>query len=57
MIEASTNGFAALARRLAARARIKAEARAENTLREKQRDPWRWRDARLLWPDTMKDTR
>tara|TARA_B100001057_G_scaffold12272_1_gene11650 strand:- start:286 stop:459 length:174 start_codon:yes stop_codon:yes gene_type:complete len=57
MIEASTNGFAALARRLAARARIAAEARAENALREKRRDPWRWRNARLLWPDLTKDTR
>ncbi len=57
MIEASTKGFAALALRLANRARIAAEARAENTLREKRRDPRRWRDARLLWPDLTKDTR
>ncbi len=57
MIEASTNGFAALARRLAARARIVAEARAENAFREKRRDPWRWRDARLLWPDTTQEPR
>ena len=44
-------------RRLAARARIVAETRAENALRDKRRDPWRWRDARLLWPDLTKDTR
>lgn len=57
MIEATTKGFAALTRRLANRARIAAEARAENILREKRRDPWRWRDARLLWPDTTQEPR
>jgi hypothetical protein len=51
MIEATTSGFATLTRRLTSRARIMAEAHAENVLRENRRDPRRWRDARLLWPD------
>lgn len=55
MIEASTNGFAALARTLAARARGVAEAHVESAARERRRDPTRWRDARLLWPDTTQE--
>ena len=55
MISASTPAFAALARRLVARARRAAETRAENMLRARRRDPSRWRDARLLWPDLMQE--
>ena len=42
---------AALARRAA---RI-AAARAERRIRAATRDPWRWREPRLLWPDFVKD--
>lgn len=55
MIEVSTDGFVAFAGRLAGRARTVAEVRAKTTLRETQRDPWRWRDARLLWPDITQE--
>ena len=36
--------------RLAAKAAKIAQARAENRLRTRKRDPWRWRNSRLLWP-------
>lgn len=39
-----------LVARLAGRARALAEAHAENVLRIRRRDPWRWRGAHLLWP-------
>lgn len=55
MIKVRSPGFAALAQRLAAYARTLAQARAENALRARHKDPWRWRDARLLWPDTLKE--
>lgn len=55
MMRADTTGFAALVRRLTSRARNAAEARVENALRERERDPQRWRDARLLWPDTTRE--
>ena len=53
MIEASIEGnpAAGLARRAA---RI-AAARAESRIRAATRDPWRWREPRLLWPDFAKD--
>ena len=53
MIEASIEGIsvAALARRAA---RI-AAAHAESRFRAATRDPWRWREPRLLWPDFVKD--
>lgn len=38
------------AARLAAKARLLAEARAESRWRAHRADPWRWRAARLLWP-------
>lgn len=36
--------------RLTGKAGVIAAARAETILRERKRDPWRWRNARLLWP-------
>lgn len=45
--ETSTAGFIA---RLRAKAETIAAARGEMILRERMRDPWRWRTARLLWP-------
>jgi hypothetical protein len=36
--------------RLAQRAAVVAEARAESALRARRRDPLRWRMPRLLWP-------
>ncbi len=51
MIDAETRTPAsAFASRLAAKAGALAEARGENTLRQRARDPWRWRYASLLWP-------
>lgn len=50
MIFAEAPGFAALARRLAAKAGSLAEAKAENAAHERRGDPARWRKARLLWP-------
>ena len=35
---------------LTAKAETLAAARGEMILRDRQRDPWRWRNARLLWP-------
>lgn len=35
---------------LRAKAETLGAARGETILRERKRDPWRWRDARLLWP-------
>ncbi len=43
----SAAGFIA---RLTGRAETIAAARGETILRERQQDPWRWRNARLLWP-------
>ena len=45
----------ALAARLAQRAAGLGKAWAENRLRARAADPWRWRDARLLWPLFTKD--
>ena len=42
--------FAALAARLAAKARALAEAQAEHTVLARRSDPARWRKAGLLWP-------
>ena len=50
MISAATPDFAALARRLAAKAGKLAEAHAESEVRARRGDPLRWRKARLLWP-------
>lgn len=50
MIRANTGGFAALAAQLTRRARALALSLSENDLRERQQDPRRWRNARLLWP-------
>lgn len=51
MIEARLPALAAFARRLAAFASRAAEAHGENLLRARRRDPQRWRDPRLLWPN------
>ena len=51
MIETRTTpDFATLARRLAERAAVLAEARAEEAILASRADPSRWRKARLLWP-------
>lgn len=50
MISAATPDFAALARRLVAKAGKLAEAHAETLTRARRGDPMRWREARLLWP-------
>lgn len=51
MIEARTvTDFAALAARLAEKARSLAEARAQALALQGRNDPLRWRSARLLWP-------
>ncbi|MGB3795438.1 MAG: hypothetical protein WA957_03945 [Alteraurantiacibacter sp.] len=55
MMKASTPPFAAIAKRLAGRARASAEALAENALRARRQDPQRWRDARLLWPNSTRE--
>ncbi|MFB0612966.1 hypothetical protein [Aurantiacibacter poecillastricola] len=55
MISARTEAIAALAARLARRVRSIAAARAENDRRERRRDPSRWRDARLLWPEHFRE--
>ncbi len=51
MIEASTRtGAASFIAVLRGKAETLAKARGETVLRERKRDPWRWREARLLWP-------
>ena len=51
MISAAFNAAsAALADRLAAKARALAEARTENAVLARRGDPLRWRKAALLWP-------
>jgi hypothetical protein len=51
MISAAVNSdLAALADRLAAKARTLAEAQAENAVLARRSDPVRWRRAALLWP-------
>ena len=51
MIAAETRpDFAALAARLAAKARILAQAQAERNVLARRSDPARWRQAGLLWP-------
>ncbi len=51
MIGASSRtSAAAFIARLTGKAEALAAARGEMILRERQRDPWRWRNARLLWP-------
>lgn len=47
--------LAALAARLARKAGRLAEARTENAVRARRRDPARWRSARLLWPTFAED--
>ena len=42
--------FDALARRLAAKARLLAEAAGEARALARRDDPGRWRNARLVWP-------
>ena len=42
--------FGALTASLSAKAEMAAKARALSRLRAGKRDPWRWRDAKLLWP-------
>jgi hypothetical protein len=46
-IEPVGTSFAA---RLVGRAAALATAQAENAVRARRRDPWRWRLPRLLWP-------
>ena len=53
MIEAGIKGIPATG--LARRAARIAAARAESRFRAATRDPWRWREPRLLWPDFVKD--
>ncbi|HYD23541.1 MAG TPA: hypothetical protein VEB68_02005 [Croceibacterium sp.] len=55
MIEAKTRAAAPLADRLAAKAGLLGEARAEALIRAHRRDPRRWRLAGLLWPLFAKD--
>lgn len=51
MIEASARtGAANFIAVLRDKAETLARARGETILRERKRDPWRWREARLLWP-------
>ncbi|MXP15035.1 hypothetical protein GRI44_09775 [Altererythrobacter confluentis] len=51
MITAETTQPAtAFASRMAQKAAVLAEAHGENILRQRARDPWRWRSAALLWP-------
>ncbi|KLE34465.1 hypothetical protein [Aurantiacibacter luteus] len=50
LIAARVGRHPGLAARLAERARKLAVAHAENALRTRRADPWRWRKARLLWP-------
>ena len=42
--------FGALTVSLSAKAETAAKARALSRLRARKRDPWRWRDAKMLWP-------
>ncbi len=56
MIEAEARPpLAALAARIARKAARLAEARVENGVRARRRDPGRWRSARLLWPTFAED--
>lgn len=51
MISATPDpAFASLAARLADKARLLAEARAETAVRAARSDAARWRKAALLWP-------
>lgn len=51
MIKASSRtGAANFIAALRAKAETLAAAHGESILRERKRDPWRWREARLLWP-------
>lgn len=50
-----SQGTDRLLRSLAARARKVASARIAIRARAARKDPSRWRDARLLWPDLTKD--
>ena len=55
MIEAGTTRTHGLAARLAAKARVLAEAHVENRRRTRLVDPSRWHRANLLWPNFTKD--
>ena len=56
MIEAGIAASSAGAfKRVEERARQLAGAAAENRLRARLQDPWRWRRATLLWPLFTKD--
>ena len=55
MITARIASGSALLARLSLRAKALAEASAENRLRTRAADPWRWRRAQLLWPLITKD--
>lgn len=46
----SRNSAAAFIESMRSKAESLGAARGETILRESKRDPWRWRDARLLWP-------
>ncbi len=55
MIAARLPAATGLARRLAAKAAGLAATAMENRLRDRRADPWRWRQARLLWPLFTRD--
>lgn len=55
MIEASAAPFAGITRLLTRRARAIAAAHVESLVRARRRDPGRWRDARLLWPNSTQE--
>ncbi len=55
MIEASTAPFAGVTSLLARRARTIAAVHFETQMRARGRDPGRWRDARLLWPNITQE--
>lgn len=46
----SFTSAAAFVAALRSKAEALGAARGETILRARKRDPWRWRDARLLWP-------
>ena len=54
MISAKTDAFATLLRKLNARALVAGLAHGEAAIRQRKRDPSRWRDAHLLWPQFTK---
>ncbi len=55
MMKATMRPFQAIAQRLAGHARAVAETHVETALRARRQDPGRWRDARLLWPNSTQE--